>query len=158
MILLNYWTCSEMVQCYNCGQEGHIATNCTNPKKKRSNEAFLQDRLSAACGICGIFGHSANECAATVSTCPLCQKDHFEGSRHCGARNCPAPYLLRLLHEALRIGLGRNAALDRACLDNMADACKVQRISWTPAPIRQESASPQIILPPMQVEQRSIGR
>ncbi|KAL6841660.1 hypothetical protein ACP4OV_028599 [Aristida adscensionis] len=36
--------------CFNCGEEGHLAANCTMEKRKKP------------CFVCGLFGHNAKQC------------------------------------------------------------------------------------------------
>ena len=44
-------------RCFNCGKEGHLARDCSNP---------------AACYICGKYGHAAADCYQ--ATCYICGK------------------------------------------------------------------------------------
>jgi len=37
--------------CYNCGEEGHAAVNCTAAKRKKP------------CYVCGELGHAAKQCS-----------------------------------------------------------------------------------------------
>lgn len=36
--------------CFNCGEEGHTAANCTMEKRQRP------------CFVCGLFGHNGKHC------------------------------------------------------------------------------------------------
>lgn len=46
--------------CYNCGEEGHTAVNCTSAKRKKP------------CFVCGSFEHNAKQCTK------VCDRDHFQ--------------------------------------------------------------------------------
>ncbi|XP_020265939.1 protein AIR1 [Asparagus officinalis] len=56
--------------CFNCGEEGHAAANCTSEKRKKP------------CFICGMFGHIAKRCTQGQD-CFICKRrGHI-------AKNCP---------------------------------------------------------------------
>ncbi|CAN4100826.1 unnamed protein product [Withania somnifera] len=56
--------------CYNCGEEGHTAVNCTSARRKKP------------CFVCGSFEHNAKHCAKGKA-CFICKKG---GHR---ANDCP---------------------------------------------------------------------
>lgn len=57
--------------CFNCGQVGHFANNCS-----KRNQSFGTSQ-AVQCFRCARFGHFANECTAMV--CNRCGRDsHFE--------------------------------------------------------------------------------
>ncbi|XP_010322454.1 uncharacterized protein [Solanum lycopersicum] len=56
--------------CYNCGEEGHAAVNCTSARRKKP------------CFVCGSFEHNAKQCAKGKA-CFICKKG---GHR---ANDCP---------------------------------------------------------------------
>ncbi|KAJ7960363.1 zinc finger CCHC domain-containing protein 7-like [Quillaja saponaria] len=56
--------------CYNCGEEGHTAVNCTAAKRKKP------------CFVCGSLEHNARQCSKGQD-CFICRKD---GHR---AKDCP---------------------------------------------------------------------
>lgn len=41
-------------KCYNCNEDGHLATNCTKPKRERGS-----------CYKCGELGHKVNQCKSS---------------------------------------------------------------------------------------------
>lgn len=56
--------------CFNCGEEGHTAVNCTMEKRKKP------------CFVCGMFGHIAKRCTQGQD-CFICKRrGHI-------AKNCP---------------------------------------------------------------------
>ncbi|KAL3647222.1 hypothetical protein CASFOL_008190 [Castilleja foliolosa] len=59
--------------CYNCGEEGHTAFNCTSAKRKKP------------CFICGDFDHNAKQCNKGRD-CFICKQ---QGHR---AKDCPEKY------------------------------------------------------------------
>ncbi|MCI05746.1 zinc finger CCHC domain-containing protein 7-like, partial [Trifolium medium] len=60
--------------CYNCGEEGHAAVNCTAAKRKKP------------CYVCGGLGHAAKQCTKAQS-CYICKKgDHR-------AKDCPEKHM-----------------------------------------------------------------
>ncbi|KAL3620228.1 hypothetical protein CASFOL_035140 [Castilleja foliolosa] len=59
--------------CYNCGEEGHTAFNCTSAKRKKP------------CFICGDFDHNAKQCSKGRD-CFICKQ---QGHR---AKDCPEKY------------------------------------------------------------------
>ncbi|KAJ1410274.1 Zinc finger, CCHC-type [Sesbania bispinosa] len=60
--------------CYNCGEEGHAAVNCTAAKRKKP------------CYVCGGLGHSARQCTK-AQDCFICKKG---GHR---AKDCPEKHM-----------------------------------------------------------------
>lgn len=56
--------------CFNCGEEGHAAVNCSVAKRKKP------------CYVCGVLGHNAKQCTKTQD-CFICKQG---GHR---ARDCP---------------------------------------------------------------------
>ncbi|XP_027344280.1 zinc finger CCHC domain-containing protein 7-like isoform X2 [Abrus precatorius] len=56
--------------CFNCGEEGHTAVNCTAAKRKKP------------CYVCGGLGHNAKQCSK-AQDCFICKKG---GHR---AKDCP---------------------------------------------------------------------
>lgn len=59
--------------CYNCGEEGHTAVNCTSAKRKKP------------CFVCGSFEHNAKQCTKGRD-CYICKQ---QGHR---AKDCPEKY------------------------------------------------------------------
>ncbi|KAL5537801.1 hypothetical protein UlMin_046129 [Ulmus minor] len=59
--------------CYNCGEEGHAAVNCTSARRRKP------------CFICGSFEHNAKQCTKGQD-CFICKKS---GHR---AKDCPEKY------------------------------------------------------------------
>ncbi|KAL6209844.1 hypothetical protein ACLB2K_020783 [Fragaria x ananassa] len=59
--------------CFNCGEEGHAAVNCTVAKRKKP------------CFVCGSLEHNAKQCEKGHD-CFICKK----GGHH--AKNCPEKY------------------------------------------------------------------
>ncbi|XWS58737.1 hypothetical protein CRYUN_Cryun08bG0059900 [Craigia yunnanensis] len=57
--------------CYNCGEEGHMAVNCTSASKRKK-----------PCFVCGSLDHAARQCSK-AQDCFICKK-----SGHC-AKDCP---------------------------------------------------------------------
>lgn len=56
--------------CFNCGEEGHAAANCTAEKRRRP------------CFVCGMFGHNSYQCTKGQD-CFICRRrGHF-------AKDCP---------------------------------------------------------------------
>ncbi|TKY45856.1 Gag polyprotein [Spatholobus suberectus] len=47
--------------CFNCGEEGHTAVNCSAAKRKKP------------CYVCGGFGHNAKQCT-NAQDCFICKK------------------------------------------------------------------------------------
>lgn len=46
--------------CYNCGEEGHAAVNCTSARRKKP------------CFVCGSFEHNAKQCAKVSEEIAYC--------------------------------------------------------------------------------------
>ncbi|XP_031251665.1 zinc finger CCHC domain-containing protein 7-like [Pistacia vera] len=59
--------------CYNCGEEGHMAVNCSSAKRKKP------------CFICGSLDHGVKQCSK-AQDCFICKK---VGHR---AKDCPEKY------------------------------------------------------------------
>ncbi|XP_022718589.1 protein AIR1-like isoform X2 [Durio zibethinus] len=57
--------------CYNCGEEGHMAVNCTSTSKRKK-----------PCFVCGSLDHGARQCSK-AQDCFICKKS---GHR---AKDCP---------------------------------------------------------------------
>ncbi|XP_073109619.1 uncharacterized protein [Elaeis guineensis] len=52
---------SNWETCFNCGQEGHVAANCTMEKRRKP------------CFVCGMFGHNGKQCTQEIQ-CYICKK------------------------------------------------------------------------------------
>ncbi|CAJ2651400.1 unnamed protein product [Trifolium pratense] len=72
--------------CYNCGEEGHAAVNCTAAKRKKP------------CYVCGGLGHAAKQCTKAQS-CYICKKgDHR-------AKDCPEKHTTPRASKSLTVCL-----------------------------------------------------
>ncbi|WJX38941.1 hypothetical protein P8452_26548 [Trifolium repens] len=72
--------------CYNCGEEGHAAVNCTAAKRKKP------------CYVCGGLGHAAKQCTKAQS-CYICKKgDHR-------AKDCPEKHMTARASKSLTVCL-----------------------------------------------------
>ncbi|CAI8597771.1 unnamed protein product [Vicia faba] len=71
--------------CYNCGEEGHAAVNCTAAKRMKP------------CYVCGGLGHAAKQC--TKTNCYICKKG---GHR---AKDCPEKHTMVRVPKSLTVCL-----------------------------------------------------
>ncbi|XP_050870615.1 cold shock protein 1 isoform X2 [Lathyrus oleraceus] len=71
--------------CYNCGEEGHAAVNCTEAKRMKP------------CYVCGGLGHVAKQC--TKTNCYICKKG---GHR---AKDCPEKHMSARVPKSLTVCL-----------------------------------------------------
>ncbi|XP_058787291.1 uncharacterized protein LOC131661703 [Vicia villosa] len=71
--------------CYNCGEEGHAAVNCTAAKRLKP------------CYVCGGLGHAAKQC--TKTNCYICKKG---GHR---AKDCPEKHTTARVPKSLAVCL-----------------------------------------------------
>ncbi|CAK8566897.1 unnamed protein product [Lathyrus sativus] len=71
--------------CYNCGEEGHAAVNCTAAKRMKP------------CYVCGGLGHAAKQC--TKTNCYICKKG---GHR---AKDCPEKFTTARVPKSLTVCL-----------------------------------------------------
>lgn len=77
---------SSWGSCYNCGEEGHAAVNCTAAKRKKP------------CYVCGELGHAAKQCSKGQS-CYICKKG---GHR---AKDCPEKHMTARASKSLTVCL-----------------------------------------------------
>ncbi|XP_050364465.1 uncharacterized protein LOC126783108 [Argentina anserina] len=73
--------------CFNCGEEGHAAVNCTVAKRKKP------------CFVCGSLEHNAKQCGKGQD-CFICKK----GGHH--AKNCPEKYNVSSLTSKICLRCG----------------------------------------------------
>ncbi|PRQ22905.1 putative transcription factor interactor and regulator CCHC(Zn) family [Rosa chinensis] len=73
--------------CFNCGEEGHAAVNCTVAKRKKP------------CFVCGSLEHNAKQCEKGQD-CFICKK----GGHH--AKNCPEKYNVGSLDSKICLKCG----------------------------------------------------
>jgi len=66
---------SRVMECFNCGGKGHIASKCSSPRRGVTSEGI-------SCYRCGQMGHMKNECSMKSDVCFNC------GCEGHVARNC----------------------------------------------------------------------
>ncbi|XP_073146020.1 uncharacterized protein [Henckelia pumila] len=81
--------------CYNCGEEGHTAVNCTSAKRKKP------------CFVCGNFEHNAKQCTKGRD-CYIC-KQQGHRAKDCPGKNQSSKICLRCGDEGHDMFLCRNS-------------------------------------------------
>jgi hypothetical protein len=66
--------------CFRCGNQGHIARECRNPARARTEHR--QRETENYCIVCGQIGHFARQCPNRFQSPAARQQGNYNGSTH----------------------------------------------------------------------------